>query len=215
MKKTFIFDLDGTLLDSLEDIAVSANKVLKELGLREIEHKKYGYLVGGGVDVLIENISKELHVALDAKDVVKRFKRVYENKMQKSTKPYDGILELLEKLKGHNLAVLSNKTHDMTKQYVQEFFPNTFSQIFGQREGVPKKPNPQAVDEIISYFKADKKDVYFVGDTNVDMQTGNNAKVKTIGVLWGFRDEKELRENNADFIVKHPLDILETVKQDG
>ncbi len=211
MKKTFIFDLDGTLLDSLEDIAVSMNIVLKELGLSEIEHKRYGYLVGGGVDVLVENICKELHVKLDTQDIVKRFKNVYEGKMQKNTKPYDGIVELLKELKNHNLAVLSNKPHDMTKQYVQSFFPDTFSQIFGQRAGIPKKPNPQAVDEIISNLHVKKEDVYFIGDTNIDMQTANNANVKSIGVLWGFRDEKELRENNATFIVSHPSEILDIV----
>lgn len=211
MKKTLIFDLDGTLLDSLADIAVSMNEVLREFGLPEFKQEAYGYFVGGGIDVLVDNVQKALSEPMDFNKVYERFKAVYEGKMQSHTKPYEGVENLLKNLKSHNLAVLSNKPHKMTNIYVNRFFPNTFSHIYGQRDGIPKKPNPNTVFEIINELNATYEHTYFIGDTNVDMQTAKNAKITSIGVLWGFRDEKELKENGANFIVKKPSEILDIV----
>lgn len=211
MKKTIIFDLDGTLVDSIEDIAQSMNLVLKKNGFDTFSVERYNYFVGGGVDVLVKNVKKALGVSCHEEKLLKEFKQAYEGKTQTHTKPYEGIQQLLEKLQNHNLAVLSNKPHEATKLYVEKFFPNTFSMIFGQRKGAPKKPNPQTAIEIANHFKVPCEEVFFVGDTDVDMKTAKNANMKSIGVLWGFRDEKELSENRADFIVKKPSEILKIV----
>lgn len=211
MKKLVIFDLDGTLLDSIEDIAKSMNLALNELGFDGFEVEKYNYFVGSGVDVLVKNVKKAIDTDLNELLLLKRFKIIYESKLQQHTKPYDGIVELLSKLSNHFLAVLSNKPHDITNEYVLKFFPNTFSQIFGQRDGIPKKPDPQTAIEIANFFNYPCEQSFFVGDTNIDMLTAKNAHMKSIGVLWGFRDEKELRMSKADFIVQNPMEILDIV----
>lgn len=213
-KKTIIFDLDGTLLDSIFDIAKSMNKVLKSLNLPIHKIEDYKYFVGSGVDVLIENALKGK--SKDIKDEVsKRFKIEYDGKLHENTFPYDGIYNLLDELKklGFNLAVLSNKPHKLTISYVNHFFKSyDFKEIHGQKNDVPKKPNPTAAINIAKALNVSCKDVYFVGDTKVDMQTAKSAGMTAIGVLWGFRDEKELKEFGADFIVSKPLDMLKIVR---
>ncbi len=212
-KTTLIFDLDGTLLNSIDDIAICMNEVLKSLNLKTYEIEEYKYFVGYGVDVLVDNVLKN---NLEFKnEVAKKFKALYDDNLHKNTKPYDGIFELLDELKklNFNLAVLSNKPDNMTKAYVKEIFKDyPFVEIHGQKENFPKKPDPTQALNIALSLNVDSKDVYFIGDTKVDMQTAKSANMKAIGVLWGFRDEKELKEFGADFIVKHPLEILEIVK---
>jgi len=214
-KKTIIFDLDGTLLDSIEDIAISMNKVLKELNLPIHKIEDYKYFVGSGVDVLVENALKESSQDMK-KEVSARFKKEYDQKLHENTKPYEGIYELLDELKklDYNLAVLSNKPHDFTVQYVDYLFKDYgFKEVQGQKVEVPRKPDPIGAINIAKALNIPCEEIFFVGDTLVDMKTAKSAGMKAIGVLWGFRDEKELNENGADFIVKHPLDILEIVKK--
>lgn len=214
MKKTVIFDLDGTLLDSIEDIASSMNKVLESLQLPTHKIEDYKHFVGGGVDILVENAlsnqSKEIKY-----EVIKRFKIEYDGKLHSKTLPYDGIYELLDELKklDINLAVLSNKPHEFTVSYVNHFFKNyNFKEIHGQKKDVPKKPDPKAALDIVKCLDSSCEKSYFIGDTKIDMQTAKSANMTAIGVLWGFRDEKELRENGADFIVKEPLEIINIIK---
>ncbi|AYJ77220.1 HAD family hydrolase [Aliarcobacter cryaerophilus] len=214
MKKTVIFDLDGTLLDSIEDIASSMNKVLESLQLPTHKIEDYKYFVGGGVDILVENAlnnqSKEIK-----DEVIKRFKIEYDGKLHSKTLPYDGIYELLDELKklDINLAVLSNKPHEFTVSYVNHFFKNyNFKEIHGQKKDVPKKPDPKAALDIVKFLNSSCENTYFIGDTKIDMQTAKSANMTAIGVLWGFRDEKELRDFGADFIVSNPLEILKIIK---
>lgn len=214
MSKLIIFDLDGTLIDSLEDIAISMNKVLEEFTLKTYEVNRYRYFVGGGVDILAENILKDQSKLELKEQIKKRFKEIYDNDMHSKTKVYDGIYELLDELekRGFDLAILSNKPDIFTKEYAKTFFEKyNFKEVHGQKEDIPKKPNPTMAINIAKSFSMPCEEVYFVGDTLVDMQTANRANMKAIGVLWGFRDEKELREHNAHFIVKNPLDILGVV----
>lgn len=214
MKKTLIFDLDGTLLDSLEDIAINMNKVLNRLGYEGFEVKNYKRFVGGGIDILASNVIKTLQADINIKELSYAFKAQYETSLHDNTKPYGGINELLEALsiKGHNLAVLSNKPHDLTCAYVKKFFSSyNFTQVFGQRDEVPKKPNPQVALSIAKEFGVACEECFFVGDTKVDMQTACNASMKAIGVSWGFRKVEELRRNGAYGIVSHPKEILEFV----
>ncbi|PRM87153.1 HAD family hydrolase [Aliarcobacter cryaerophilus] len=214
MKKTVIFDLDGTLLDSIEDIASSMNKVLESLQLPTHKIEDYKHFVGGGVDILVENAlcnqSKEIK-----DEVTKRFKVEYDGKLHSKTLPYDGIYELLDELKklDINLAVLSNKPHEFTVSYVNHFFKNyNFKEIHGQKKDVPKKPDPKAAIDIVKCLDSSCENTYFIGDTKIDMQTAKSANMTAIGVLWGFRDEKELRDFGADFIVSNPLEILKIIK---
>lgn len=213
MKKTLIFDLDGTLLDSIYDIALCMNEVLTSLKLDTYKIDEYKYFVGSGMDVLIDNALKN---SIELKDeATKRFKELYEFNLHKNTKPYDGIYELLDELVklDCNLAVLSNKPDFMTKEYVKTLFKDyPFLEVHGQKEQQAKKPDPIQALNIASKLKINPSEIFFVGDTKVDMQTAKNAKMKAIGVLWGFRDEKELKEFGADFIVKHPLEILNIIE---
>ena len=213
MKKTLIFDLDGTLLDSIYDIALCMNEVLTSLKLDTYKIDEYKYFVGSGMDVLIDNALKN---SIELKDeATKRFKELYEFNLHKNTKPYDGIYELLEELVklDCNLAVLSNKPDLMTKEYVKTVFKDyPFLEVHGQKEQQAKKPDPIQALNIASKLKINPSEIFFVGDTKVDMQTAKSANMKAIGVLWGFRDEKELRENGADFIVKEPLEIINIIK---
>ena len=214
MKKTVIFDLDGTLLDSIEDIASSMNKVLESLQLPTHKIEDYKHFVGGGVDILVENaLSNQSKEIKD--EVTKRFKIEYDGKLHSKTLPYDGIYELLDGLKklDINLAVLSNKPHEFTVSYVNHFFKNyNFKEIHGQKKDVPKKPDPKAALDIVKCLDSSCENTYFIGDTKIDMQTAKSANMTAIGVLWGFRDEKELRDFGADFIVSNPLEILKIIK---
>ncbi|MCT7542423.1 HAD family hydrolase [Aliarcobacter cryaerophilus] len=214
MKKTVIFDLDGTLLDSIEDIASSMNKVLESLQLPTHKIEDYKHFVGGGVDILVENaLSNQSKEIKD--EVIKRFKIEYDGKLHSKTLPYDGIYELLDELKklDINLAVLSNKPHEFTVSYVNHFFKNyNFKEIHGQKKDVQKKPDPKAALDIVKCLDSSCENTYFIGDTKIDMQTAKNANMTAIGVLWGFRDEKELRDFGADFIVSNPLEILKIIK---
>ncbi|WP_228280858.1 HAD family hydrolase [Aliarcobacter cryaerophilus] len=214
MKKTVIFDLDGTLLDSIEDIASSMNKVLESLQLPTHKIEDYKHFVGGGVDILVENAlnnqSKEIK-----DEVIKRFKIEYDGKLHSKTLPYNGIYQLLDELKklDINLAVLSNKPHEFTVSYVNHFFKNyNFKEIHGQKKDVPKKPDPKAALDIVKFLNSSCENTYFIGDTKIDMQTAKSANMTAIGVLWGFRDEKELRDFGADFIVSNPLEILKILQ---
>lgn len=213
MKKTVIFDLDGTLLDSIYDIALCMNEVLTSLKLDTYKIDEYKYFVGSGMDVLIDNALKN---SIELKDeATKRFKELYEFNLHKNTKPYDGIYELLDELVklDCNLTVLSNKPDLMTKEYVKTVFKDyPFLEVHGQKEHLAKKPDPTQALNIASKLKINPSEIFFVGDTKVDMQTAKSAKMKAIGVLWGFRDEKELKEHGADFIVKEPLEIINIIK---
>lgn len=208
--KTLIFDLDGTLLDSLLDIALSMNELLEELGFRKFDVQKYKNFVGGGIEILAKNVLKELNSEYDFKLLSKQFKQKYEQSLHVNTKPYENIYELLKLVNKHNLAVLSNKPHELTKAYVKKFFSEfNFTQVYGQRENFAKKPDPKVALSIAQKYK--QSEVFFIGDTKVDMQTAKNANFIAIGVLWGFRNEIELRENGADFIVSNPLEIAKIV----
>ena len=215
-KKTIIFDLDGTLIDSLEDIAVCMNQVLEELNLPIHEVDDYKYFVGGGISVLVDNaLDKKISQEMKEK-VTNKFKIVYDQKLHEKTKPYDGIYDLLGELQklDFKIGILSNKPHEFTIQYAKNLFSKyNMKEIHGQKAHIEKKPNPIAAIQIAKSFEVPCEEIYFVGDTMVDMQTAVNAKMIGIGVLWGFRDEKELMENGATFVVKHPLDILDIVNK--
>jgi phosphoglycolate phosphatase len=210
--KGMIFDLDGTLLDTLEDLADAANTTLSHFGFPVHEVDAYRYFVGEGLKTLMQRIvpkqkADEKSLAL----YMEKFARIYRTTWNKRSAPYQGIPEMIAALShaGLKLAVLSNKPHPFTKICVETFFPdNPFLYVYGQREGVPKKPDPAGAIELAAKMGLQTSQVIYVGDTATDMKTGNGAGMKCIGVEWGFRDRAELKKNDAWKIAVTPAEVV-------
>lgn len=213
MKKACIFDLDGTLLNTIKTIEYYGNLALEKNGFPAIEQKEYNYFVGNGAELLVRRMLK-FHGCEDEeifKKVFRDYNEAYDADVLFKTDVYDGVRETLDglKQKGVKIAVLSNKPNFATQSVVEIFFgKGYFDVVFGQREGVAIKPSPDAVFEILDILNVEKEDCLYVGDTAVDMQTGASAGLYTIGVLWGFRERKELQEAKANTIIDNPKDIL-------
>lgn len=214
MYKGIIFDLDGTLLDTVTTIAYYGNKTLEKYGITAIDEKEYNYLAGKGAKYLVEAM-----LAFDGKDRKDMFEEVFADYMQAynaaplyKTEVFGGIKELLSaaKEKGLKIAVLSNKPHSSTPGIIEHFFGKGYFDIcYGAREGVPLKPNPQSAFAVAKELGLEVDECIYVGDTDIDMRTGKAAGFYTVGVLWGFRDRPELEENGADKIVSHPMEITD------
>lgn len=215
MKKGIIFDLDGTLIDSLEDIAINANMVLKELGYKEHNLESYKNFVGDGAKVLIENAMPKNSSELQIEEALELFKKYYEQALHKNTKLYEGIENMLNELVGSDfsLGVLSNKPHKFTKLYVEQLLGDIpFIEVLGQREDTPKKPHPIGALQIAQKFDIEPENIYFIGDTSTDIKTAKNANMIAVGVSWGFRSIDELLESGADYIINSPEELLKIVK---
>ncbi|MFH2123780.1 MAG: HAD family hydrolase [Pseudomonadota bacterium] len=210
-----IFDLDGTLLDTLEDLADAANATLTHFGYPLHAAAAYRYFVGDGLTTLIERIVPEKNRSQqDIAACMDIFLQLYAQSWDLKSRPYAGIMEMLQQLRqeGLKLSVLSNKPHAFTKLCVDRFFAaDTFDFVYGQREGVPRKPDPAGAREIAALMSISPQQMLYVGDTATDMQTGNGAGMFTLGVLWGFRERKELEENKAGKIISHPSEIVNHV----
>lgn len=210
--KAAIFDLDGTLLDTLETLAYYGNSTLERLGLAPYEKDAYRYMIGNGAKKFIQRM-------LAGRDADELFEKAYEMYITAynsdtlfKTEIYPGIPELLAALqeKGMKTAVLSNKPHEATVPIIKSFFgEDAFADIRGAMEGVPIKPDPAAALDISRKLGCAPSECLYVGDTGVDMETGRRAGFYTIGVLWGFRDREELTKSGADCIVESPLEILQ------
>lgn len=210
MYKGVIFDLDGTLLDTIEDLADACNYALNECNLKTYEVNEYKRFVGDGREKLIERIIPSGKADIDLFNrVLKMYDEYYIEHMVDKTKPFDGILELLEKLieKKIKIAVLSNKPHEFTFEMVNNYFGERFDFVYGHREGYKTKPNPQAVLDLIKEMGISREECIYVGDSNVDIQTAKNAEIKSIGVSYGFRGEEELRNEGADFIARDTSEL--------
>lgn len=214
MIEAVIFDLDGTLLDTIEDLANACNYSLKALGYNTYEVEKYKSFVGNGRHKLIERILPEGDKDRDVfSKALALFDKYYEEHMVDMTKPYKGIIELLDDLveKGIKLAVVSNKPHKFTIRVVKKYFGDRFNIVYGQREGYPVKPDPRTVFEVIDNLGVTLENCVYVGDSDVDIKTAKNSGVKSIGVAWGFRGQGELEEAGADFIVRSVDELCEVV----
>ncbi len=207
-----IFDLDGTLLDTLDDIAESMNQALTELGFPAHGRESYRYLVGDGVDVLARRALPEQKRCDDAlvRDLVRRHKAVYATRWNLKTRPYDGVTELLGALRAKGLptAVLSNKPEDATVEAVGHFFGGFIDIVRGQRPDVPKKPDPAAALSIARQWGIEPERILYLGDTSVDMDTARAAGMRPVGALWGFRTREELLEHGAAELISSPLELL-------
>jgi phosphoglycolate phosphatase len=213
MLRAAIFDLDGTLLDTLDDLADSMNAALAALGLPVHPVHAYRTFVGEGVELLITRAMPTDVVADTA--LIQRatalYKEAYAQRWHAKTQPYHGILEMIAALQAARipLAVLSNKPDHFTQLVMAHYFPaGTFSPIFGQRQHVPRKPDPAGALEIAQLWNLPPEKIAYVGDTATDMQTGRSAGMRTHGVAWGFRPVSELRENGAHLILTAPQEIL-------
>jgi len=212
MIKLVIFDLDGTLLDTIEDLANATNHALKQFNFPQHDVTKYRFFVGNGVNKLIERALPEAHKNADAISMVKHeFLKYYLFHADDCTKPYPGITELLTKLQqgGYQLGVASNKMHDATVDLVKRFFPDiSFTSVLGQRDGIPVKPSPDILNEIVNTAGVLKSETLYFGDSGIDAQTAINANIQFTGVLWGFRPRQELEEAGAERFVEKPEEIL-------
>jgi phosphoglycolate phosphatase len=210
--KAVIFDLDGTLLDTLEDIASATNRVLKEKSFPTHKLDAYRYFVGDGSKMLITRALPE-----DKRDedtvftCFKIFIKDYGQNWKINTKPYEGITEMLDALKdrGVKMSVLSNKPHEFTKRCVTEFLSNwSFDVVLGQRDKFPRKPAPAGAIKIARQIDMLPSDFLYLGDTAIDMKTAIAAGMFPVGALWGFRPLKELQESGARALIKKPIEIL-------
>lgn len=214
MKKAVIFDLDGTLNDTIASIKISADKAVGKFGFGPYSEEQYKYFVGDGAAVLIERCLKaggDTGLTYFA-EAYEEYQKVFEKYCMYEVKPYEGIMDLLSALKekGVRLAVLSNKPHERTKEVIRAVFgEDCFDIVRGQMESVAKKPSPEGVFRILEALKLTAEDILYVGDTGTDMQTGKAAGAFTIGALWGFRTEEELWENHADAVIAAPVQLLD------
>jgi len=211
--KACIFDLDGTILNTIDSIAYFGNKALTKYGFGEIETERYKEMVGNGAKVLVRKMLKDNGCDCDEinKKVLGYYKEIYDNDFLFKTTVYDGIRQLLVELKdrGIKIAVLSNKPHITTKKLIDNLFGEDYFDIcYGNREGIPLKPDTTALLALISELGVTTNDCIYIGDSGTDMQTGKGGGLFTIGVLWGFRKRDELAANNADLIISHPNEIL-------
>lgn len=216
MIKAVMFDLDGTLADSLESISSAGNKVLMEFGFEPLPKENYKYYAGDGAAVLVERCLK------DAGDkelkhyeaVYARYQEIFKEDCTYKVSAFTGMPETLRKLKEKNirLAVISNKPHERALDVVKRLFePELFDCVLGLKEGQKRKPDPNGALMAAKQFDAKPEECLFIGDTNVDMQTGRNAGMIKVGVLWGFRTKEELEENGADYIISTPEELMKIV----
>lgn len=214
MKKAVIFDLDGTLSDSIASIKYSADTALAEFGYGPFTEKQYKYFVGDGAANLIK---RALTAGGDSSLVCfeaafARYREIFKEYCMYQVKPYDGIRELLAALKekGVKIAVLSNKPHANTVHVIDTLFgEGYFDCIQGQTDTLAIKPSPEGVFFILKRLGLTSADILYLGDTATDMKTGKGAGAFTVGALWGFRERGELEEGGADAIIAHPLQLLD------
>lgn len=210
-KTTYIFDLDGTLLDTLQDLAAAVNYALRQNGMMEHSVDDIRRFVGNGVRKLIERAIPDGTRNSKMEEVFSAFRTYYINHSLDATQPYEGINELLQELKnrGCKMAVVSNKMMAATQELVEHFFPE-IEVAMGENEaaGIRRKPAPDMVLEALRRLGVEAETAVYVGDSDVDIQTAKNAGIPCISVLWGFRDKDFLLEHGAQQFVERPEEIL-------
>lgn len=208
-----IFDLDGTLLNTIADLAEATNYALREEGYPVHSLAAYPYFVGNGVTRLLERVLPEDYRSVENVDRLRHhFMDYYGRNLTHHTQPYEGIPDLLRQLRaeGIDIAVASNKYQQAVERLISHYFgAEQWAAVRGQKEGVPVKPDPSIVFGILAECPTPKQQVLYVGDSGVDMVTARRAGVTSVGVTWGFRPEQELRDNYADHIVRSPESILQ------
>lgn len=214
--KAVIFDLDGTLLDTLDDLASAANAALQRFGFPTHPSQAYRQFVGDGSPVLIQRaLPPGRRDPATREHCLKAFLEIYARNWDRRTRPYDGIPEMLDALAAENvkMAILSNKPHAMALETVAKLLPRWhFKPLLGHRQNIPRKPDPAGALEIARHLKLPAADFIFLGDSGVDMQTARAAGMLAAGALWGFRSEDELQQAGAQTLIAHPRQVLEFLK---
>ncbi len=213
MFKTYIFDLDGTLLDTLQDLANSVNYALRQYGMPEHSLDDIRRFVGNGVRLLMERAVQDGAQNPQFEEVFATFRQYYMQHSLDTTQPYDGIVETIHELKqrGCRLAVVSNKMMAATQELCRHFFPDTIEVAIGEHEaeGIRKKPAPDTVIAALRQLGVGQDGAVYVGDSDVDIETARNSGLPCLSVLWGFRDKTFLLQHGATTFVSTPLEILD------
>lgn len=213
MYKLAVFDMDGTILDTLEDLKDSTNFALEKCGYPTRTYDEVRRFVGNGIRKLIERAVPEGLTVEQIDRVHEVFTEHYKVHCADKTKAYEGIKPLLEKLRasGVKTAVVSNKADYGVQELCKEYFDGLFDYAVGEREGIRRKPAPDAVNEALRVLGIDKSEAVYIGDSDVDFETAKNAELPCISVLWGFRDEEFLREKGATQFVRDPAEIYDII----
>ncbi len=215
--KAVIFDLDGTLLDTIDDIADSMNRTLSLFGLKTHDTTAYKRFVGRGVDRLVDAVLEGSAASEKTWGAVKKmYLRTYAEWQRRKTCPYPGIVATISALNAAGIScnVLSNKPDPDTNAVIEHYFaPDAFVHVVGQKPGYPVKPDPRSANEMIAALGFAKDEILYVGDTGTDMETAKNAGLVSVGVLWGFRDERELRESGAVHLIARPEELIGLIER--
>jgi phosphoglycolate phosphatase len=216
MIKGIIFDLDGTTIYTIEDITDSINMALKEFGFPSKSISKVMAVIGRGSKKLIEEVTPKNTPEDIREKVLKRYLEIYRDNLDVKSEAYEGMVELLKTLeeRGIRLAVNSNKPDDMTKKLIRKCYPDSsFVAVYGSRAGIPNKPDPYTANEIANLMGLKNNEIMYVGDSDVDMKTAENAGMSSCGCLWGYRDLENLRQAKAGYIASRPEDILRHIDE--
>ncbi|MCX6836569.1 MAG: HAD family hydrolase [Verrucomicrobia bacterium] len=210
--KAFIFDLDGTLIDSLADIAESINRMLDTRGYPRCQQEVFKQMVGDGMEKLVERaLPQDVRNEALIKVCVEEYRAHYDTLWNAQTRPYPGIVEMLKTLqaRGMKLGVISNKAHRFTVPMTEHFFgADVFDHILGQRTEVPRKPAPDGAHEMATFLGLRTDEMAYVGDSGIDMQFAKSSGMRAVGVRWGFRSEAELIECGADVLLSSPAELF-------
>ena len=211
MKHAVIFDLDGTLLNTLGDLRAATNHALEGRGLPPHSMEEIRQFIGNGIRLLICRAMPEGPPEAEIDAALDDFKAYYAAHIHDRTVPYDGIPQLLTALRkrGIKVAVLSNKIDSASQQLIEYFFPGKTDVVFGEHVGVPRKPDPTSCRMVMQQLGVQPEQVLYVGDSGTDMQTAKNAGLYAVGVTWGFRSKEVLLEYGADVLVHRPEQILQ------
>lgn len=210
-----IFDMDGTILNTLEDLKNSLNYVLQQAGYQTRTLEEVRTFVGNGIRKTIERALPSDIEEEKVDELFSLFMDYYAIHNTDNTKPYNGVIELLKELKhlGYKTAVVSNKQDSAVKSLCKKFFTGLFDVEIGEMENIAKKPEPDEVNEVLKILNIDRTKSIYIGDSEVDIQTAQNSKMKSIIVDWGFRDRKFLYEHGAEVIVSNPSEILDIINK--
>ena len=216
MKKyqAVIFDLDGTLLDTITDICASLNEALSQNGYNTYTEDECKLLVGSGVKKLVDRAMPNEPDEAKKEQVLNEYRAFYSRDLMKKTRPFANMSRILQELNDNDIkiAVVSNKPDNDTKRLILHYFPDVdFTFVSGSRKDMPHKPDPSIVTFALNSIGVSNKDAIFVGDSDVDILTGKNANMATIGATWGYRSEEELKNAGADFLAQKPYDLLKVL----
>ena len=216
MKHAVIFDLDGTLLNTLGDLRAATNHALEVRGLPPHSMEEIRQFIGNGIRLLICRAMPEGTPEAEIDAALDDFKAYYATHIHDRTVPYDGIPQLLTALRkrGIQVAVLSNKIDSASQQLIEYFFPGKTDVVFGEHVGVPRKPDPTSCRMVMQQLGVQPEQVLYVGDSGTDMQTAKNAGLYAVGVTWGFRSKEVLLKYGADVLVHRPEQILQILDSD-